>query len=338
MPRTLSGMRSVVSCLSRCALAALLAVLATLAMLASAAPGEPYPTRPIRLLVSFPPGGASDLIARTLGQPLSVRLGQPVVVENRPGSNGNLAGELAAHAAPDGYTLLLAPSSILAVNPHLYAKMAIDPLKELLPVASLVVNELILAVNPALPVKNFQNFVALARAARPPLFYASIGNGSEHHLAMELLKQQAGIDLVHVPYRGGGPAAIGVMAGDVAAMFGGGSVAPLIQSGKLRGLAVTGQRRSHLLPELPPIAEFYPGYEMTIWQGLFAPVGTPAEIVQRLREDMSAVLAQPDIAEKLAAAGSGEPYVTTVSEFLARIRSDYARYGKLIKDAGLAVD
>ena len=121
-------------------------------------------------------------------------------------------------------------------------------------------------------------------------------------------------------------------------MFGGGSVAPLIQSGKLRGLAVTGQRRSHLLPELPPIAEFYPGYEMTIWQGLFAPVGTPAEIVQRLREDMSAVLAQPDIAEKLAAAGSGEPYVTTVSEFLARIRSDYARYGKLIKDAGLAVD
>ncbi|TMJ65693.1 MAG: tripartite tricarboxylate transporter substrate binding protein [Alphaproteobacteria bacterium] len=288
--------------------------------------------------MSFPPGGASDLIARTLGQPLSVRLGQPVVVENRPGSNGNLAGELAAHAAPDGYTLLLAPSSLLAVNPHLYAKMAIDPLKELLPVASLVVNELILAVNPALPVKNFQDFVALARAARPPLFYASIGNGSEHHLAMELLKQQAGIDLVHVPYRGGGPAAIGVMAGDVAAMFGGGSVAPLIQSGKLRGLAVTGQRRSHLLPELPPIAEFYPGYEMTIWQGLFAPVGTPAEIVQRLREDMSAVLAQPDIAEKLAAAGSGEPYVTTVSEFLARIRSDYARYGKLIKDAGLAVD
>src|SRR5260221_361852 len=173
---------------------------------------------------------------------------------------------------------------------------------------------------------------------RPPLFYASIGNGSEHHLAMELLKQQAGVDLVHVPYRGGGPAAIGVMAGDIAAMFGGGSVAPLIQSGKLRGLAVTGQRRSHLLPDLPPIAEFYPGYEVTIWQGLFAPIGTPPEIVRRLREDMGAVLAQGDIAEKLAAAGSGEPYVTTVPDFLARIRSDHARYGKLIKDAGLAVD
>ena len=325
-------MRCVVFSLIRIALAA------ALAMLASAAPAETYPARPIRLLISFPPGGASDLIARTLGAPLSARLGQPIVVENRPGSNGNLAGELAARAAPDGYTLLLGPSSLLAVNPHLYARMAFDPLKELLPVASLVLNELILAVNPALAVKSFQDFIALARAARPPLFYASIGNGSEHHLAMEFLKQQAGIDLVHVPYRGGGLAAIGVMAGDVAAMFGGGSVAPLIQSGKLRGLAVTGQRRSQLLPELPPIAEFYPGYEVTIWQGLFAPIGTPPAIVQRLRDDMGAVLAQPDIAEKLAVAGSGEPYVTTPSDFLARIRSDYARYGKLIKDAGLAVD
>src|SRR5215831_1601183 len=325
-------MRCVVFSLIRIALAA------ALAMLASAAPAETYPARPIRLLISFPPGGASDLIARTLGAPLSARLGQPIVVENRPGSNGNLAGELAARAAPDGYTLLLGPSSLLAVNPHLYARMAFDPLKELLPVASLVLNELILAVNPALAVKSFQDFIALARAARPPLFYASIGNGSEHHLAMEFLKQQAGIDLVHVPYRGGGPAAIGVMAGDVAAMFGGGSVAPLIQGGKLKGLAVSGQRRSRLLPDLPPIADVYPGYEVTIWQGLFAPVGTPPAIVARLREEANAILAQPDIEEKLAAAGSGDPYVTTLAEFVGRIRSDHARYGKLIKDIGLAVD
>src|SRR5262247_2063886 len=326
-------MSTVVSGLIRFALAAMLA------MLASAAPAEPYPTRPIRLLVSFPPGGASDLIARTLGQPLSTRLGQPIVVENRPGSNGNLAGELAARAAPDGYTLLLGPSGLFAINPHLYAKMAIDPLKELLPVASLVSNELILAANPALPsVTDFRGFIALARDARPPLFYASIGNGSEHHLAMELLKQQAGIDLVHVPYRGGGPAAIGVMAGDVAAMFGGGSVAPLVQAGKLKGLAVSGQRRSRLLPDLPAIADVYPGYEVTIWQGLFAPVGTPPAIVARLREEVNAVLAHPDVADKLAAAGSGEPYVTTLADFAARIRSDHARYGKLIKDIGLAVD
>ena len=180
-------------------------------------------------------------------------------------------------------------------------------------------NELILAANPALPaVTDFRGFIALARDARPPLFYASIGNGSEHHLAMELLKQQAGIDLVHVPYRGGGPAAIGVMAGDVAAMFGGGSVAPLVQAGKLKGLAVSGQRRSRLLPDLPAIADTYPGYDVTIWQGLFAPVGTPPAIVARLREEMNAILAQPDIVEKLAVAGSGDPYVTTLAELAAQ--------------------
>ena len=306
---------------------------------ASAALTQPYPARPVRLLVSFPPGGASDIVARLLGQSMAPRLGQPVVVENRPGSNGNLAGELVARAPPDGYMLLLGPSALFAINPHLYAKMAIDPLKELAPVASLVANELVLAASPALgSVKDFQDFIALARSTKPPLFYASIGNGSEHHLAMEFLKQQAGIDLVHVPYRGGGPAALGVMAGDVAAMFGGGSVAPLVQSGKLKGLAVSGLRRSRLLPELPPIAEFYPGYEVTIWQGLFAPAATPPEIVERLRAEVNAVLAQPDVADKLAAAGSGEPYRTSLADFVVRIRSDHERYGKLIKETGVSVD
>ena len=251
---------------SRLGVGALLAVV-LLANLATATLGQPYPTRPLKLLLSFPPGGASDFIARLIAQPLTARLGQPVVVENRPGSNGNLAGELAAHAAPDGTTLLLAPSSLLTVNPHLYARMAIDPLKDLLPIASVVSNELFLAANPALPgVTDFASFIALARTSAPPLFYASIGNGSEHHLAMEFLKQRAGIDLVHMPYRGGGPAAIGVMAGDVAAMFGGGSVAPLAQAGKLLPLAVSGRQRSPLLPDVPPIAQFYPGYEVIIWQ------------------------------------------------------------------------
>ena len=315
------------------------AVAAVLALSASAALAQSYPVRPVRLLVSFPPGGAADIVARMLGQPLAARLGQPVVVENRPGSNGNLAGELAAHAAPDGYTLLLGPSGLFGINPHLYAKLPIDPLVDLLPVASLVSNELILAANPSLPaVDDLRGFIALARASTPPLFYASIGNGSEHHLAMELLKQQAGVELVHVPYRGGGPAAIGVMAGDVAAMFGGGSVAPLVQSGKLKGLAVSGLKRSPLLPDLPAIAEVYPGYEVTIWQGLFAPVGTPTPIVARLRAEVNAILAQPDFAERLAAAGSGGPYVTTPADFVARIRSDHARYGKLIKDIGIKMN
>ncbi len=310
-----------------------------LAAWSTPAPAQTYPSRPIRLFVSFPPGGAADLVARVFGQALSVRLGQPVVIENRPGANGNLAGDAVAKAEPDGHTLLLGPSALFSINPHLYAKMPIDPLKDLLPVASLVSNALLLAANPALTVgKDFPGFVALARATRPPLFYASIGNGSEHHLAMELLKQQAGIDLTHVPYRGGGPAAIGVIGGDVAAMFGGGSVAPLIQSGQLRGLAVSAARRSPLMPDLPAIAETYPGYEVTLWQGLFAPIGTPPAIVERLRADAKAVRVLPEVTERLAAAGAGEPLVTTDAEFLGRIRADYEKFGKVIRGIGARVE
>jgi tripartite-type tricarboxylate transporter receptor subunit TctC len=311
---------------------------AFVAMSASAAWAQSYPARPIRLLVSFPPGGAADLVARVVGLSMGARLGQPVVVENRPGSNGNLAGELVATAAPDGYTLMLGNSALFGINPHLYAKMSLDPIKQLTPIASLVSNALLLAETPTLGPTNFRDFVEFARRAKPPLLYGSIGNGSEHHLAMELLKQQAGIDLTHVPYKGGGPAALGVMAGDVAAMFGGGSVTALIQSGKLRGLAISGRQRSPELPDLPSISEFYPSYEVTLWQGLFAPVGTPSDVIERLRGDANAVLAQPDLAEKLAAAGAGDPYISTRDEFAARIRADYDKYGKVIKDSGLRVE
>jgi tripartite-type tricarboxylate transporter receptor subunit TctC len=260
------------------------------------------------------------------------------VVENRPGSNGNIAGEVVAHAAPDGYTLMVGNSALFGINPHLYGTMSIDPRKDLLPVASLVSNALLLAANPALPPKTFRDFIDFARRAKEPLFYASIGNGSEHHLAMELLKQQARIELTHVPYKGGGPAALGVMAGDVAGMFGGGSVTALVQSGKLRGLAISGSTRSPVLPDLPAIAEFYPGYEVTLWQGLFAPIGTPPEIVERLRGEVNAVLRQPQLAEKLAAAGAGDPWISTQAEFSNRIRADYERYGKIIGSIGLKVE
>ncbi len=305
---------------------------------ASAAAAQTYPSHPIRLLVSYPPGGAADIVARAIGAPLAARLAQPVVVENRPGSNGNLAGELVAGAAPDGYTLLLGPSALFGINPHLYARMAIDPLKDLLPVASVVSNALLLAANPKLGPQDFRSFVEFARNASPPLFYGSIGNGSEHHLAMEMLKQAAGINLTHVPYKGGGPAALGVMAGDVAVMFGGGSASALVQSGELRGLAISSRTRSRVLPQLPAIAEFYPDYEVTLWQGLFAPVGTRADIVARLRTDLAAVLAQGDLIDKLAASGSGDPFITTQAEFAARIRADYDKYGKVIRDIGLKVE
>jgi tripartite-type tricarboxylate transporter receptor subunit TctC len=315
----------------------LLACACALAALAPAV-AQTYPTRPIKLLVSFPPGGASDLIARVFGAALSERIGQPVVVENRPGANGNMAGEAAAHATPDGYTLLLGPSALFAINPHLYAKMPIDPLKDLLPVASLVENELVLAANPALTAgMDFRGFIELARKSQPPLFYASIGNGSEHHLSMELLKRAAGIDLTHVPYKGGGPAALGVIAGNTAAMFGGGSVVPLIKSGQLHALAVTGAKRSKVLPDLPAIAEFYPGYEVTLWQGLFAPVGTPDAVVERLRREAAAVRALPEVAQKLANAGAGEPWVATDAEFVAQIRADNEKFGKVIEMIGARV-
>jgi tripartite-type tricarboxylate transporter receptor subunit TctC len=217
--------------------------------------------------------------------------------------------------------------------------MPFDPHTDLLPIASVQVNTLLLTASPTLAsIKDFHTFVEVARATKPPLFYASIGNGSEHHLAMEMLKRRAGIDLVHVPYKGGGPAALGVMAGDVAAMFGGGSVAPLVQSGKLRGLATSGPRRSTILPDLPAIAEVYPGYEVSLWQGLFAPVGTPPAIVERLRSEIRAILTGPEYGAKLAAAGSGEPLITTPEEFASRIRSDHEAYGKVIREIGAKIN
>ena len=306
--------------------------------LTTAALAQPYPNRPIRLYVGFPPGGAADIVARVVGQALSVRLGQPVVIENKPGSGANIAGDAAAKAPADGYTLLHGPDNLFIANPHLYARMAFDPLKDLVPVASLASNQLVLAVHPAVPAADLRELIALARRTNPPLFYASIGNGSQHHLAMELLKQHAGVDLTHVPYRGGGPAGIALLAGEVAAMFGGGSIAPIVQSGKARGLAVTGTQRFALLPELPTIGEIYPGYEVLIWHGLFAPARTPAAIIERLRTEVHAVLAQPEVKQRLAASGSGDPYITTPEEFAARIRGDHEKYGKLIKSIGVKVE
>jgi tripartite-type tricarboxylate transporter receptor subunit TctC len=321
------------TCLIRIVLAALIAALTGAAALA-----QSYPTRPIRLIVAFPPGGATDVIARTIGAPLGQRLGQQVVVDNRPGSNGNIAAEAAANAAPDGHTLMLGSDSLFGINPHLYARMPVDLRKAFVPVTNFVSNQIILAVNPKVAANDLKSFVELAKKSNPPLFYASIGNGSQHHLAMELLKQRAGINLTHVPYKGGGPAGIATVSGEVAAMFGGGSVVPLVRSGQLRALAVSSTKRSAVLPDLPTIGEFYPGYEVNIWQGLFAPTGTPPAVIDKLRTEVNAVLAMPDVRQKLISSGSGEPHITTPDEFAAMIRKDYESYGKLIKDIGLRVD
>lgn len=297
-----------------------------------------YPSRPIRIVVTIPPGGAPDITARIIGQKMSDAMGQPVVVENRPGANGNTAADLVAKAPADGYTLLLGADSLIAINPHLYARMPIDTLKDLAPVASLVSNQFVLSVNPSLPVRSFQEFIEFARKANPPLHYGSGGNGSQHQLTMEMLKARAGINLVHVPYRGGAPATTATMAGEVAAMFAGTSTAPQIRAGRLRALAVAGAKRSFAFPELPTIAEFYPGFDNSIWLGLFGPAGMPDDVLKKLRGEINRILESAEVREKLNGAGSLEPLVTTPEEFNALIRRDYERFGRLIKEVGIKAD
>ena len=296
-----------------------------------------FPSRPVTIIVPIPPGGAPDIAARVIGEKLSQALGQPVVVENRAGANGNIANELVAKAQPDGYTLGLLADSQIAINPHLY-KMPLDTLRDLTPVTPVAVNQFVLTVHPSLPVRTFPEFIEYARKAKPPLAYASGGNGSQHQMTMEMLKARAGINLVHVPYRGGAPATTATMAGEVAAMFAGTSTAPQIKAGRLRALATSGAKRSTAFPELPTIAEFYPGFENSIWLGLFGPAGMPAEVLARLRAETKKALELPEIRDKLHAAGGLEPLVTTPEEFTALIRRDHERFGKLIKDVGIKAD
>ena len=297
-----------------------------------------YPSRPIKLMVTVAPGSAPDTTARVLGERLAPLLGQPVVVENRAGSNGNIAMDLVAKSAPDGYSVVICADSMIVINPHIYAKMTLDPLKDLVPVATVASNTFFLSVHPSVPVKNFQEFVEYAKTANPPLAYASSGNGSQHQMAMEMLKLRAGINLVHVPYKGGAPATMATLAGEVSAMFSGASTGPQIRAGRLRGLATTGRTRSLMIPELPPIGEFYPGYELSVWLGFFAPAGVPDAVMSRLRAEVNKVLAMPEVKQRLNAAGGLEPYATTPEEFAALVRSDYEKYGKLVKQISAKVD
>jgi tripartite-type tricarboxylate transporter receptor subunit TctC len=297
-----------------------------------------FPSRAVTIIVPIPPGGAPDIAARLLGQKLSESLGQPVVVENRAGANGNIANELVAKSAPDGHTIGLLADSQIAINPHLYRRMPIDTLRDLTPVHTVAVNQFVLAVNAQLPVKSFQEFIELAKKSNPPLAYASGGNGSQHHLTMEMLKQRAGINLLHVPYKGGAPAATATVAGETAAMWAGSSNAPQIKAGRLRALAVSGGKRSAQYPELPTIGEFYPGFENSIWLGLFGPAGIPEPVLLKLRTEIKRVLESPEVKEKLNSAGGLDPYVTTPEEFQALIRRDYAKYAKVVKDVGIKLD
>src|SRR5215813_130280 len=230
-----------------------------MAVLFAAPASAKYPEYPIRILVTIPPGGAPDIAARLVAQRLTETLGWTVVIENRTGANGNVAGDATAKAAPDGYTLLLAADSLIAINPHIYPKMPFDTLKDLVPVASIASNQFFLSVNPSVPATTLPEFIEYARKQKPPLAYASGGNGSQHQFGMEMLKQRAGIDLLHVPYRGGAPAGMATVAGETSVVLAGASNAPLLRSGQLRGLATTGPKRSPLFPDLPPAGDSIKG-------------------------------------------------------------------------------
>jgi tripartite-type tricarboxylate transporter receptor subunit TctC len=296
-----------------------------------------WPDRPVRMITTIPPGGAPDIVARILADRLQARLGQSVVVENRTGSNGAIAAEAAARARPDGYTLLFAQDTVFVVNPFVYESLAVNPLTELAPVASVAANQFILSVHPSLPVRSFAEFLEYARG-RDALPYASGGVGSQHQLAMEMLARRAGLNVLHVPFRGGTPAANATVSGDTKAVFSGTSTAPLIQAGRLRALAVTGPERSPLFPDLPRIGEVFPGYEVVIWLGLFAPLGLPDAIMARLRTEVAASLADPAMRQRLDAAGGLEPLVTTPEQFAALIRSDAEKYRAVIREIGLKAE
>jgi tripartite-type tricarboxylate transporter receptor subunit TctC len=287
--------------------------------------------------VPIPPGGAPDVVARLVGNQLSQAVGQPVVIENRTGANGNIAGEAAAKATPDGYTLILAADSGIVINPHVYAKMSFDPMKDLVPITSVATNQFVLAVNPKVPVKTLPEFVDYAKKANPLLSFASGGVGSQHYFAMEQLKQRAGFNVLNVTYRGGSPAMQATIAGETQVLFAGGESAGQFKAGTLRPLAVSGKERSKAMPDVPTIGETYPGYAVDIWLGLFAPAGTPQPIIDKLRTIVQAELKKPDVAAKVNVSGSLMPLVLSPEEFAARIKSDDQKFGKLAKDLNVHI-
>jgi tripartite-type tricarboxylate transporter receptor subunit TctC len=295
---------------------------------------QTYPTRPVRLVVGFPPGGGTDIIARLIGQWLSERLGQQLVIENRPGAGSNIATEGVVRAAADGYTLLLV-SAAHAINATLYDRLNYNFLRDIAPVAGVIRVPNLMEVNPSLPPKSVPEFIAYAKANPGKVNYASGGNGTAQHLAGELFKIMTGVDMVHVPYRGDAPALTDLIGGQVQVMFGNmPSSIEHIRAGKLRPLAVTTAARSEALPDLPPVGDFVPGYEASTWQGLGAPGNTPAEIVGKLNKEINAALSDPKIKAKLADLGgsvlSGSP-----ADFGRLIADETEKWGKVIWAANI---
>src|SRR6188508_2044863 len=315
-------------------LAAGAAVLPAVSQIAKA---QAYPTRPVRLIIGYPAGGSADITARLTAQWLSDRLGQPVVVESRPGAATNLATEAVVRAPADGYTLLLvAPAN--AINATLYDKLGFDFLRDIVPVAGIIRFPNVVDVHPSLPIRSIPELIAYAKANPGKLNMASSGNGSTIHMSGELFKMLTGIDMLHVPYRGGAPALTDLLSGQVQVMFDNiPTCAEHVKSGKLRGLAVTSTTRSDVLPDLPTVADFLPGYEASAWYGLAAPKGTPPEIINRLNNTINEILADPKVKAKFSEYGAmllpGSP-----ADFGKLLADETEKWGKVVKFAGAKVD
>ena len=315
-------------------LAAATAALPALSRIASA---QTYPTRPVRLIIGYPPGGSADLTARLMGQWLSERLGQPVIIESRPGGGTNIATEAVVRAPADGYTLLLvAPAN--AINASLYDKLNFNFIRDIAPVAGIIRFPNVVVVNPSLPVKTIPELIAYAKANPGKLNMASSGNGSTIHVSGELFKMMTGINMVHVPYRGGAPALTDMISGQVQVMFDNVPTSiEFIRVGKLRPLAVTTATRSEVLPDLPTVADFVPGYEASAWYGVGAPKGTPDEIVLKLNREINAILADPKAKARLAELGAsllpGSP-----ADFARLLADETEKWGKVVKFSGAKAD
>jgi len=309
-----------------------------LALVATTALGQTFPSKPVRIVVAFPAGGGTDIVARLLSPGLTDAWGQQVIVDNRAGASGVIGTEFAARSAPDGTTLFLGTLGNLAVNQHLYPKMTVDPLRDFTPVTQVVAVHFVMVANPSVPVKNVAELIALAKAKPGVINYSSSGPGGAPHLAGELFKSMAGVDIVHVPYKGSAPSFQDLLGGRVS--FTCDSLVqalPYIRDGRLKALAVLGAARTPLLPEVPTVGETLPGYELTNWFGLVAPAATPAATVARMNADVVKLLRDPAIAEKLSGMGA-TAIGNSPAEFGAIMKADSEKWGRLIREAHIKAE
>jgi len=312
-------------------------------LLCCAAPavlGDTYPTKAIRYVVPYPPGGSTDILTRIVGQKLTESWGQQVVVDNRGGASGIIGAELVAKSAPDGYTLLMTASGPHAINPSLYRKLPYDSLKDFAPVTLVAKLPMLLLAHPSVPVDSAKDLLALLKSRRGSFVYASIGNGTPSHLAMELLKSMAGVEVVHIPYKGSGPALVALVGGQEASVMFDSVLSsyPHVKSGKLKALAVSTEQRLPALPSLPTVAESaLPGYEAYTWTATVAPAGVPPSTVQKLSREIARIVQMPDVREKLEGQGA-VPVGNTPEQFSAFAKAEIAKWGKVIRDANVHVD